>query len=161
MHDVLTFWWSSKGDFSGFFPFLFPKRRIICAFPEFLVLTVTSDLYNFLLLSNENPCLLLIKSSWYFLWCLECISYWHITCLLSQSSLPHEDTIIFVVSTTGQGDTPDSMKVGMELLWLLLFLFWERPKPLYLRQPSPFPFLLISLHFYVGLLEVSSAKKFK
>lgn len=27
------------------------------------------------------------------------------------SSLPHEDTIIFVVSTTGQGDTPDSMKV--------------------------------------------------
>uniref|UniRef100_A0A2N9GQK3 Flavodoxin-like domain-containing protein n=1 Tax=Fagus sylvatica TaxID=28930 RepID=A0A2N9GQK3_FAGSY len=28
-----------------------------------------------------------------------------------RSSLPHEDTIIFVVSTTGQGDTPDSMKV--------------------------------------------------
>ncbi|EEF31396.1 NADPH fad oxidoreductase, putative [Ricinus communis] len=26
------------------------------------------------------------------------------------SSLPHEDTIIFVVSTTGQGDTPNSMK---------------------------------------------------
>lgn len=26
------------------------------------------------------------------------------------SSLPHEDTVIFVVSTTGQGDTPDSMK---------------------------------------------------
>ncbi|WCJ25387.1 NADPH-dependent diflavin oxidoreductase 1 [Euphorbia peplus] len=26
------------------------------------------------------------------------------------SSLPHEDTVIFVVSTTGQGDAPDSMK---------------------------------------------------
>ncbi|KAK7850984.1 nadph-dependent diflavin oxidoreductase 1 [Quercus suber] len=32
------------------------------------------------------------------------------------SSLPHEDTIIFVVSTTGQGDTPDSMKVFWKFL---------------------------------------------
>lgn len=41
----------------------------------------------------------------------ESIAYQHVTCLLPQSSLPHEDTVIFVVSTTGQGDTPDSMKV--------------------------------------------------
>ncbi|XP_071722157.1 NADPH-dependent diflavin oxidoreductase 1 isoform X2 [Rutidosis leptorrhynchoides] len=27
------------------------------------------------------------------------------------ASLPHEDTVIFVVSTTGQGDAPDSMKI--------------------------------------------------
>ncbi|XP_041007618.1 NADPH-dependent diflavin oxidoreductase 1 isoform X2 [Juglans microcarpa x Juglans regia] len=32
------------------------------------------------------------------------------------SSLPHEDTVIFVVSTTGQGDTPDSMKVFWRFL---------------------------------------------
>ncbi|KAM4131608.1 hypothetical protein ACJW30_01G187800 [Castanea mollissima] len=32
------------------------------------------------------------------------------------SSLPHEGTIIFVVSTTGQGDTPDSMKVFWKFL---------------------------------------------
>ncbi|XP_050262835.1 NADPH-dependent diflavin oxidoreductase 1-like [Quercus robur] len=31
-------------------------------------------------------------------------------------SLPHEDTIIFVVSTIGQGDTPDSMKVFWKFL---------------------------------------------
>ena len=28
-----------------------------------------------------------------------------------QSLLPQEQAVIFVVSTTGQGDTPDSMKV--------------------------------------------------
>ncbi|CAK7332257.1 unnamed protein product [Dovyalis caffra] len=32
------------------------------------------------------------------------------------SSLPHEDTVIFVVSTTGQGDTPDSMKAFWKFL---------------------------------------------
>ncbi|KAK8604977.1 hypothetical protein V6N13_082438 [Hibiscus sabdariffa] len=32
------------------------------------------------------------------------------------SSLPAEDTVIFVVSTTGQGDTPDSMKVFWRFL---------------------------------------------
>lgn len=32
--------------------------------------------------------------------------------LFSQSLLPHEDIAVFVVSTTGQGDPPDSMKVG-------------------------------------------------
>lgn len=30
--------------------------------------------------------------------------------------LPEEDTVIFVVSTTGQGDTPDSMKVFWRFL---------------------------------------------
>lgn len=33
-----------------------------------------------------------------------------------QSLLPLEDTVVFVVSTTGQGDTPDSMKVGLGLM---------------------------------------------
>ncbi|OMO77274.1 Flavodoxin/nitric oxide synthase [Corchorus olitorius] len=46
------------------------------------------------------------------------------------SSLPEEDTVIFVVSTTGQGDTPDSMKAR----------------------------LFIIIHFN-SVLEVSSAKK--
>ncbi|XVE59777.1 hypothetical protein DITRI_Ditri05aG0074300 [Diplodiscus trichospermus] len=32
------------------------------------------------------------------------------------SSLPEEDTVVFVVSTTGQGDTPDSMKVFWRFL---------------------------------------------
>lgn len=33
-------------------------------------------------------------------------------CLVcTQSLLPQEEAVIFVVSTTGQGDTPDSMKV--------------------------------------------------
>ncbi|KDP32944.1 hypothetical protein JCGZ_12975 [Jatropha curcas] len=32
------------------------------------------------------------------------------------SSLPQEDTVIFVVSTTGQGDTPDSMKAFWRFL---------------------------------------------
>ncbi|XP_021887963.1 NADPH-dependent diflavin oxidoreductase 1-like [Carica papaya] len=32
------------------------------------------------------------------------------------SFLPHEDTVIFVVSTTGQGDPPDSMKVFWRFL---------------------------------------------
>ncbi|WKA12170.1 hypothetical protein VitviT2T_029586 [Vitis vinifera] len=31
-------------------------------------------------------------------------------------SLPHEDNVIFVVSTTGQGDTPDSMKAFWKFL---------------------------------------------
>uniref|UniRef100_A0A6N2LDX9 NADPH-dependent FMN and FAD-containing oxidoreductase n=1 Tax=Salix viminalis TaxID=40686 RepID=A0A6N2LDX9_SALVM len=34
------------------------------------------------------------------------------------SSLPHRDTVIFVVSTTGQGDTPDSMKRNIAKNWL-------------------------------------------
>ena len=34
----------------------------------------------------------------------------------SQGLLPHEEAVIFVVSTTGQGDTPDSMKVAFECL---------------------------------------------
>lgn len=29
-----------------------------------------------------------------------------------QSLLPQEEAVIFVVSTTGQGDTPDAMKVA-------------------------------------------------
>ena len=29
-----------------------------------------------------------------------------------QSLLPQEEAVVFVVSTTGQGDTPDSMKVN-------------------------------------------------
>ena len=33
-----------------------------------------------------------------------------------QSSFPEEDTVIFVVSTTGQGDTPDSMKARLVLI---------------------------------------------
>ncbi|KAF5178864.1 Nadph-dependent diflavin oxidoreductase [Thalictrum thalictroides] len=32
------------------------------------------------------------------------------------SSLPYEGTVIFIVSTTGQGDTPDSMKVFWKFL---------------------------------------------
>uniref|UniRef100_A0A7N2MX89 Flavodoxin-like domain-containing protein n=1 Tax=Quercus lobata TaxID=97700 RepID=A0A7N2MX89_QUELO len=40
----------------------------------------------------------------------------HFARLREWSSLPHEDTIIFVVSTTGQGDTPDSMKVFWKFL---------------------------------------------
>ncbi|KAF5457435.1 hypothetical protein F2P56_021536 [Juglans regia] len=35
---------------------------------------------------------------------------------IQKSSLPHEDTVIFVASTTGQGDTPDSMKVFWRFL---------------------------------------------
>jgi hypothetical protein len=31
---------------------------------------------------------------------------------LVQSLLPQEEAVIFVVSTTGQGDTPDAMKVA-------------------------------------------------
>ncbi|MBA0790641.1 hypothetical protein Gohar_015277 [Gossypium harknessii] len=46
------------------------------------------------------------------------------------NSLPAEDTVIFVVSTTGQGDTPDSMKARLTLFFssniLFLFLvFWR------------------------------------
>jgi hypothetical protein len=78
---------------------------------------------------------------------------------LSQSSLPHEDTIIFVVSTTGQGDTPDSMKVGMENI--IVSVLGEAQMSIYGPTPSSFLSLLISPHLYVGLLEVSPAKKFK
>ncbi|KAA3458963.1 NADPH-dependent diflavin oxidoreductase 1 isoform X1 [Gossypium australe] len=35
------------------------------------------------------------------------------------NSLPAEDTVIFVVSTTGQGDTPDSMKARLTLIIFL------------------------------------------
>ncbi|PPD82271.1 hypothetical protein GOBAR_DD20797 [Gossypium barbadense] len=52
------------------------------------------------------------------------------------NSLPAEDTVIFVVSTTGQGDTPDSMKAR-----LTLFFFFKYPI------------------FVPSILEVSSAKK--
>ncbi|MBA0757731.1 hypothetical protein Gotri_020799 [Gossypium trilobum] len=52
------------------------------------------------------------------------------------NSLPAEDTVIFVVSTTGQGDTPDSMKAR-----LTLFVFFKYPI------------------FVPSILEVSSAKK--
>lgn len=31
-----------------------------------------------------------------------------------QKSLPKENIVIFVVSTTGQGDTPDCMKVSLD-----------------------------------------------
>lgn len=33
---------------------------------------------------------------------------------LLQSLLPQEEAVIFVVSTTGQGDAPDSMKVALK-----------------------------------------------
>lgn len=38
---------------------------------------------------------------------------WKLKFLLAmlQSLLPQEEAVIFVVSTTGQGDAPDSMKV--------------------------------------------------
>lgn len=36
----------------------------------------------------------------------------NLLCWLSQTNLPHEGAVVFVVSTTGQGDTPDSMKVS-------------------------------------------------
>ncbi|MBA0604950.1 hypothetical protein Godav_017573 [Gossypium davidsonii] len=74
------------------------------------------------------------------------------------NSLPAEDTVIFVVSTTGQGDTPDSMKAR-----LTLFFFFKYP----IFVPSMpqsycfrFPNLLYTYIYYIaGILEVSSAKK--
>ena len=34
---------------------------------------------------------------------------------LLQSCLPHEESVVFVVSTTGQGDSPDSFKVRCQV----------------------------------------------
>lgn len=46
------------------------------------------------------------------------------------SFLPHEDAIIFVVSTTGQGETPDSMKVFWRfLLQRSLNQYWLKGVP--------------------------------
>ncbi|XP_022756083.1 NADPH-dependent diflavin oxidoreductase 1 isoform X2 [Durio zibethinus] len=45
-----------------------------------------------------------------------CLVLIHSTDEYDASSLPEEDAVIFVVSTTGQGDTPDSMKVFWRFL---------------------------------------------
>lgn len=60
------------------------------------------------------------------------------------SSLPYEDTVIFVVSTTGQGDAPDSMKV-----------FWR-----YLLQKSLSQDWLEGVHYAVFGLGDSGYQKF-
>lgn len=41
-----------------------------------------------------------------------------------QSALSAEETVIFVVSTTGQGETPDSMKVGILCVIVVLILIF-------------------------------------
>lgn len=38
-----------------------------------------------------------------------------VTFSISQIALPYESAVVFVVSTTGQGDTPDSMKVRLRI----------------------------------------------
>ncbi|KAJ6738837.1 putative proteinDPH-DEPENDENT DIFLAVIN OXIDOREDUCTASE 1 [Salix koriyanagi] len=60
------------------------------------------------------------------------------------SSLPHRDTVIFVVSTTGQGDTPDSMK-----------LFWK-----YLLQRNIAKNWLEGVHYAVFGLGDSGYQKY-
>ncbi|KAK9027459.1 hypothetical protein V6N11_067294 [Hibiscus sabdariffa] len=51
-----------------------------------------------------------------------CTPLIHSTDEYDASSLPAQDTVIFVVSTTGQGDTPDSMKARLTLI-----LFIHKP----------------------------------
>lgn len=63
-----------------------------------------------------------------------------------QSTLPDEKIIVFVVSTTGQGDPPDSLKVCCFLAWIAIY------------AKSQVFSLNFSLQF-VGVLEETFAKK--
>ena len=60
-----------------------------------------------------------------------------------QGSLPHEDNVIFDVSTTGQGDTPDSMKVSWDSVVNIKKLEEPRCQCLVIYFDCPnFPFML-------------------
>lgn len=67
-----------------------------------------------------------------------------------QKELAYEKTVIFVVSTTGQGDNPDAMKV---FFLLLVFFFFVEFTLVY-----NYIFLV---QMFVGVLEIFVTKEFK
>lgn len=66
--------------------------------------------------------------------------------------MAYEKTVIFVVSTTGQGDNPDAMKVFFLLLVLFFFFFVE------FTIVYNYIFLV---QMFVGVLEIFVTKEFK
>lgn len=106
-------------------------------FPEFSVLTVIRDLYNFLLLSSENLCLLLLKPSWQSLWCLKALLismllvYWlRVPYLMKTLSF-----LLFLPQAREIRQTPWRLYgIAMNIT----FMFWERLRCLYLGQPLAF-----------------------
>lgn len=53
---------------------------------------------------------------------VRCFGLLKISTVHLQNSLPDEKIVIFVVSTTGQGDVPDSMKVTRAFFWKLMMV---------------------------------------
>lgn len=77
--------------------------------------------------------------------------------ICSQNSLPKEEAVIFVVSTTGQGDPPDSMKVKWKYLLLLFYfsgievIWWSQE--LIIFFPLGYLFILTMQAFWRFLLQ--------
>ena len=74
-----------------------------------------------------------------------------------RSKLPIEKCVIFVVSTTGQGEVPDSMKVTC-LSSSFLFFTWK-PFFLFFFPNVKFLFCFQIVSFFVGFLEAFKVER--